>query len=118
MLAESGKNLDLALSLAEEAGGMSLEPEILDTLGFVHLKRGEFRKAVEALDRAVAAGAASPSIHYRLGIALIESADDERAREELNRALGAGSFPEAEDARRRLAQLEKQPTDSATAGER
>jgi tetratricopeptide (TPR) repeat protein len=107
MLAEAGEDLDLALSLAEEASRMSSEPEILDTLGFVHLKRGESRKAVEVLDRAVSVGGASPSIHYRLGIALIQSGNTERAREMLNRALGAGPFPEAEAARRQLALLEK-----------
>jgi len=108
MLAEAGENLDLALSLAEEASRMSSEPEILDTLGFVHLKRGEFREAVETLDRAISVGGDSPSIHYRLGTALSQSGNIERAREMLNRALDAGNFPEAEAARRQLAQLEKQ----------
>ena len=107
MLAEVGENLDLALSLAEEASRMSSEPEILDTLGFVHLKRGETREAVEVLDRAVSAGGGSASIQYRLGVALIESGDSERAREVLKRALDAGPFPEAAAARSRLAQLEK-----------
>jgi tetratricopeptide (TPR) repeat protein len=118
MLAESGENLDLALSLAEEASRMSSEPEILDTLGSVHLKRGEARKAIEVFDRVVEAGAGSPSTHYRLGVALIESGNTGRAREVLNRALGAGPFPEAEAARRHLARLEKQSIESATAGDR
>ena len=108
MLATSGEKLDLALSLAEEASRMSSEPEFLDTLGFVHLQRGESLEAVEVLERAVAVSGASPSIHYRLGTALSQSGNTERARKMLNQALEAGTFPEAEDARRQLAQLDKQ----------
>jgi Flp pilus assembly protein TadD len=86
---------------------MSSEPEILDTLGFVHLKRGESREAVEVLERAVSAGGDSPSIRYRLGTALIESGNTERAREMLNRALEAGPFPEAEAALQQLSTLDQ-----------
>jgi tetratricopeptide (TPR) repeat protein len=108
MLAKSGEELDLALSLAEEASRLSSEPEFLDTLGFIHLERGETQEAIEVLERAVAGNGASPSIHYRLGTALSRSGDTERARKFLSQALEAGTFPEAEAARRQLAQLEKQ----------
>ncbi len=108
LLADGGEDLDLALSLAEAAIQMSPEPETLDTLGFVHLRRGELEPAVEVLDRALAIGGKSPSIYYRLGTALGRSGETERAREMLKRALEAGAFPEADDARRQLAQLEKQ----------
>jgi Flp pilus assembly protein TadD len=107
MLAKSGEELDLALSLAEEASRLSSEPEFLDTLGFIHLERGETQEAIEVLERAVAVSGASPSIYYRLGTALSRSGNTERARKFLSQALEAGTFPEAEDARRQLAQLEK-----------
>jgi Flp pilus assembly protein TadD len=105
ILAEDGRELDLALSLASEASRLSPEPEIFDTLGFVYLKRGEAALAVEALEKAVAGRPGSPSIRYRLGTALRQTGDSERARAMLTDALEAGAFPEAEAARRELALL-------------
>ncbi len=86
---------------------MSQTAEILDTLGFVHLKRGESSAAVAALERAVVGQTPSPSIRYRLGTALSQSGDKDRAREMLTSALAAGAFPEADAARRELAQLDQ-----------
>ncbi len=106
MLAEKGQNLDLALALAQEARRLDRSPDVLDTLGWVRLKRGETSAAVVALEQAVAAGA-DASIRYRLGVALRKAGDDERAREMLQAAIEAGAFPEVDDARRELARLEQ-----------
>jgi tetratricopeptide (TPR) repeat protein len=106
LLADRGEDLDQALALAEEARRLDSSADVLDTLGWVHLKRGEAAAAVEVLEAAVEARADSPSIRYRLATALQQSGDSERAREMLRRALESGSFPEAEEARRQLAQLE------------
>jgi tetratricopeptide (TPR) repeat protein len=108
ILAEKGEELDWALALAEEAQRLDPSPDVLDTLGWVHFRRGEMSAAVGALEQAVEARADSPSIRYRLGVALNKAGDPERAREMLEEAIAAGSFPEAADARRELAQLEKQ----------
>lgn len=113
LLAEDGVDLDLALSLAQEAQQRSPSPEVLDTLGFVHLRRGEAKEAVVALERAVAALAAatgdrsSASIRYRLGTALEKAGEIERARESFEAALAQGDFPEAAEARAELARLGK-----------
>jgi tetratricopeptide (TPR) repeat protein len=113
LLAEDGAELDLALSLAQEAQRRSPTPEVLDTLGFVHLQRGEAKEAVAALERAVAALAAatgdrsSASIRYRLGVALETAGEVERARESFEAALAQGDFPEAAAARSELARLGK-----------
>ncbi len=113
LLAEDGVDLDLALSLAQEAQRRSPTPEVLDTLGFVHLRRGEAKEAVVAFERAVAALAAatgdrsSASIHYRLGTALEKAGEVERARESFETALAQGDFPEAAEARAELARLGK-----------
>ena len=104
---ESGGDLDRALTLSEEATRLSQEPEILDTLGYVHLKRGEASAAAVVLEKAVSGRESSPSIRYRLGTALSQLGETERAREMLTLALAAGSFPEADEARQELAQLEK-----------
>ena len=78
---------------------------MFDTLGWVHYQRGEYADAVTALEAALARQSSSPSIRYRLGRALQQAGNPERAREMLQAAVAAGNFPEAEDARRHLAQL-------------
>jgi tetratricopeptide (TPR) repeat protein len=108
LLAEQGKDLDTAVALAKEAQRIDPSADVLDTLGWVHLKRGETDAAVQAFEQAVEKRSDSPSIRYRLGVALSQAGDKQRAREAFQTALGTGSFPEADDARRELAQLEGQ----------
>jgi tetratricopeptide (TPR) repeat protein len=105
LLAEAGTELDLALSLAETARERDPSPEVLDTLGWVRLQRGEHELAVAALEQAVAERPESATIRYHLAKALRASGNQERARHMLEAALGLGSFPEAEDARAELARL-------------
>jgi tetratricopeptide (TPR) repeat protein len=105
LLAEDGKDLDLALQLAEAARKRNPSPDVLDTLGFVHLKRGEAKQAVEVLEQAVEGDAASPSIRYRLGSALEQAGEKQRAKESFEAALAMGDFPEAAAARAELARL-------------
>jgi tetratricopeptide (TPR) repeat protein len=106
LLAEKKEDLDLALALAEEARRIDPSPEILDTLGYVHLQRGETTAAVATLELAAEAND-SPSIRYRLGTALNQAGDEKRAQEMLEAALAAGAFPEREEAQRQLAALKQ-----------
>ena len=106
LLAEKGTDLESALALAQAARRLDPSADVLDTLGWVHLKRGETRQAVQTLEEALEKRPDSPSIRYRLGIALDEAGEEPRAREMFQAALAAGAFPEAEAARRELAQLE------------
>jgi tetratricopeptide (TPR) repeat protein len=105
ILAEQKRDLDYALLLAEAASRIDPSADMLDTLGFVRLQRGESAAAVAALEQAVQARSASPSIRYRLGVALSQAGDKQRAREMLQAAIQAGSFPESADAQRELARL-------------
>jgi tetratricopeptide (TPR) repeat protein len=105
LLAKRGEELDLALELAEEAQRRDSSSTVFDTLGWVHYQRGEYADAVTALEAALARQSSSPSIRYRLGRALQQAGNPERAKEMLQAAVAAGNFPEAEDARRQLAQL-------------
>lgn len=105
LLAEQGKDLDRAVSLAEAALRIQASPDFLDTLGWVRFKRTEYSGAVAAFEQAVSQRPDSPSMRYRLGLALSRSGDTARAQEELESALEAGAFPEADEARRELAQL-------------
>ena len=52
-LAESGEQLEVALTLAREARALRpRDPEIADTLGLVHLRRGQAAAALEVLGEA------------------------------------------------------------------
>jgi tetratricopeptide (TPR) repeat protein len=106
LLAESGGNLDMALSLAEEARSLDPTPDILDTLGWVHIKRSEAAAAVSVLEKAHAEAPNSASIRYHLGSALAMAGDSQRAREMLQSAVDAAGFEEIDEARRELAKLE------------
>jgi tetratricopeptide (TPR) repeat protein len=105
LLAESGGNLDTALSLAEDAQRLDPSPDILDTLGWVHIKRGEGAAAAAALEKALEQEPESASIRYHLGTALAMAGDSQRAREMLESALDTEGFDEADAARRELAKL-------------
>ncbi len=105
LLAERGEELDLALELAKSAQRSHASAEVLDTLGWVHFRRGEYAEAVDALGRAVSRAPDAPSLRYRFGLALRQAGEEKRAREMFESALAAGSFPEAEDARRQLSRL-------------
>ncbi len=107
ILSEKGEDLDVALSLAEDASRIKPTAGILDTLGWVQLKRGDAAAAVATFERALEKEPDSASIQYRLGTALSQAGQVERARETLRTALQAGAFPEAEAAKNQLAQLEK-----------
>ena len=87
LLADRGVDLDLALALAEQASAGLEDPETLDTLGWVHLKRGEFRQAREALEAALALRPESAPTQHRLALA---------TRGEITRLAGAPPGTRAE----------------------
>ena len=103
LLAEQEEELDRALVLAEQARRLDPRPAMLDTLGWVHFKRGEHAKAVSVFEAALADDPNNASTRYRLARALEAAGDSDRARATFDKALRSGPFPEAEDARRRLA---------------
>ncbi|HXV36564.1 MAG TPA: tetratricopeptide repeat protein [Myxococcota bacterium] len=105
LLAIEERELDSALAFAKQASELAADATTLDTLGFVHLQRGEIDAAIGPLEAAIALDADAPSARYHLALALLESGERKRARAELERALAIGDFPEAEDARRKLAVL-------------
>jgi len=80
--------------------------EALDTLGWALLQQGEdAEEAVEILRRGVGLNPDNPSMQYHLGMALRATGDLKGARRALTQAAGAGAFPEADAARRALAEL-------------
>lgn len=99
LLAEDGRDLELALELAKRAARLEPAPEILDTLGWVQLTAGRAEAAAVSLRQALDGGSNDPSIWYHLGLAEAAKGDSAAAVEALEQALGAGPFPEADSAR-------------------
>jgi tetratricopeptide (TPR) repeat protein len=101
-------DLDRALTLAQQAHRIDDSPEIVDTLAWVQLQRGQVDEAVELLQVAIQARPESQSIRYHLGLALGRQGERQRALETLRQAVEAGPFPEADAAKSELARLEQQ----------
>jgi tetratricopeptide (TPR) repeat protein len=108
ILAESGRDLDLALELAQRAVRLAPAPsaDLADTLAFVQLARGDAKGAAESLEPALKQHPGSGLLRYRLGLARAQLGDSQAALEAFREALRDDSFKEAEDARAQIARLE------------
>jgi len=106
LLATQGQELDRALLLAESASQLLPGPDVLDTLGFVRLARGEPDAAVAAFHKALALQPDYATARYHLGLARAQQGDRNAAREAFQQALEHQPFPEADQARTALAQLD------------
>jgi tetratricopeptide (TPR) repeat protein len=95
--------LDLSLPFGDgrEAVG-------LDTLGWAHYRLGDFPKAVQFLERALALESANPIIHFHLGMAYKAMNNAAGATQHLEKSLAAGdAFPGAREARAALDELRR-----------
>jgi tetratricopeptide (TPR) repeat protein len=100
-------SLDRARDLSAAFANSSV-PALLDTHGWVMLKRGEVSAALAELTTAAASAPDSRVIRYHLGIAQLKAGLSEEARVSLQSALqGEASFAGAEEARLVLGQLMK-----------
>lgn len=98
--------LDQALKLAERFQ-TSENPYFLDTLGWVHYRRGNRNQATIFLRRAVDKAPDTPQIRYHLGVVYHENGQADLARKELKKAVAEGAeYPELADARGLLAKLQ------------
>lgn len=89
-LAETGQDLDRALSLAETvARKFPAEPGVLDTLSWVYTKRGLDQSAIRILSALVKKYPKEPAYHYHLGVALLDAKQMNAAKRELMAALSA-----------------------------
>lgn len=79
---------------------------LLDTLGWVRFKRGEYQEALPTLERAVERAPGSKVIRFHLAMAQLRLGLRDRARANLEAALnGSGSFQGVDEARTALASL-------------
>jgi tetratricopeptide (TPR) repeat protein len=104
IMAESGGNLEKALTMAQKAlTQRPEEPSVLDTVGWIYFKKGDTVKAIEYLELARAKTADSPVINYHLGMAYAKTGRTAQAKEYLKKAIAANrGFPGKEDAERAL----------------
>jgi len=107
MLADSPESVDRALSLVQRAVNTAPNsPSILDTLGWVYLKKNLSDDAVRVYENLVAIEPSHPTWRYHLGMALYQKGDVREARNQLERAIEHGpSAGEAAQIRALLARL-------------
>jgi predicted Zn-dependent protease len=82
-------------------------PAVLDTVGWAYYRNKDYPKAVQFLERAVAAAGQVPLLRYHLGMAYLASNNTDGARQELKQAVGSAKvdFPGIEVARETLKKL-------------
>jgi len=82
---------------------MPSDPLLLDTLGWVHYRAQDTRRARERLETAVKGAPKEPSLHFHLAAVYAREKKMDRAREELKAALDSNRpFAERLDAQRLL----------------
>jgi tetratricopeptide (TPR) repeat protein len=99
--AQEGKNLDIALGMAQKAKSLMPEsPSITDTLGWVMYKRGSYESALPLLRDCVQKSPESARYHYHLGMTLIAAGQKTQGRQQLEMAMHMNlDSPDAQQAR-------------------
>lgn len=100
-----------AIDFAEQAHKLQPEnPAVMDTLGWILVQRGQGARGLKLLQQAHSKAPDAGEIHYHLAAAYAKTGDAVRARSELQRLLNSGiAFPQEQDARKLLAQLQAAP---------
>jgi tetratricopeptide (TPR) repeat protein len=107
ILSRQEQDPDRALVLAHQAfEAMPEDPNIMDTLGWIHHQAGRHDEAVALLEQSAARRPADAGVHYRLGMAYAGAGDTASARQALSRAASSSEdVPERAAAREALAAL-------------
>jgi tetratricopeptide (TPR) repeat protein len=86
--AEEGQDLDEALTMAQRARqGLPNSPDVMDTLGWIYLKKNLSDDAIRTFKELVANAPNSASYHYHYGMALLQKGDKPSAKRELETAI-------------------------------
>jgi tetratricopeptide (TPR) repeat protein len=105
--AQEGKNLDVALGMAQKAKSLLPEvPSISDTLGWVMYKKRNYSGAIPIFEECVKETPDSAEFHYHLGMALVASGQKDKGKSQLQAALQMNKLDTAdkEQAQRALGQ--------------
>jgi tetratricopeptide (TPR) repeat protein len=104
-VADSGGDLDEALGLAQKARQQLPEfSEILDTIGWIYLKKDLHDSAAHVFEDLVEKYPANPMFHYHFAMALVKKGDRAAALDQLDLALLANPGKEDEA---RIKELQK-----------
>jgi tetratricopeptide (TPR) repeat protein len=102
-----GEAMDRALKIAQKA--RVARPDdltLLDTVGWIHCKKGETREALELFNRVYAKTPDNPELNYHMGMAYFKDGGKVQARSHLQKALAAHQeFPGREVAVATLAKI-------------
>jgi len=86
--AEEGQDLDEALTMAQRARqGLPNSPDVMDTLGWIYLKKNLSDDAIRTFKQLVTSAPNSASYHYHYGMALLQKGDKPSAKKELETAI-------------------------------
>jgi tetratricopeptide (TPR) repeat protein len=86
--AQQGKDLDVALDMAQKAKSMMPEqPSVTDTLAWVMYKRGNYAGAMPLFQECVQKSPNSAEFHYHLGMTLLATGQEAKGKEQLEAAL-------------------------------
>ena len=86
--AEEGQDLDEALTMAQRARqGLPNSPDVMDTLGWIYLKKNLSDDAIRTFKELVATAPNSAAYHYHYGMALLQKGDKPSAKKELETAI-------------------------------
>lgn len=86
--AEEGQDLDEALTMAQRARqGMPRSTDIMDTLGWIYLKKNLSDDAIRTFKELLQADPTRASYHYHYGMALLQKGDRPSAKRELEIAM-------------------------------
>lgn len=88
MLAESGADLDQALTMAQRARQqLPNSPDVADTLGWIYIKKNLADSAISILQDLVDKSPQRPTYRYHLAMALLQKGDKAQAKREAEAAL-------------------------------
>lgn len=101
---EHGGNIDVALSLAQQARqGMPESPNVADTLAWAYYQKGIYGLAIDLLEDGLKKAPNDATMHYHLGLAYQKRNDNAHARAHLERALKINpNYPQADEIRKAL----------------
>ena len=103
----SRTDLDKALVVAKRALAQDpRKPALLDTVGWIYARQGQFNKALGYLRDAHSMNSDNPEIRYHIGYTLLKMNREQEAMAELRAAVAAAdSFPEYATAKALLASV-------------
>ena len=95
----------------------STEAYFIDTLGWLHYRKGDVAAGLALLRRSAALRPDDAQLQYHVGAALVAAGEHQQARTHLERAVVTGAdYTGLDEARRLLEELDREPATAVTSG--